>query len=332
MKRTFLLFLISFFSMVLQTPNLSAGYRDIFDIGVDWLYWEARQDNLASGSFVDDFPNPALKTVSVLAVQPQPKYTSGVRVNLGYELLSSIWDINLTYTYLPIKSKSASFGTLPPTPDHAQDIVFNTTNFPILTAFEGGSANAFSSIFTNWNGNFSYIDADLAHTLAFCGCFYLCPHMGFRAAWMDQKIVVEGDLILPSINGANFGQALMYQKFQGYGIEGGLWTDWSLGCGFSLFGHVGGSLLYSSFKLRQIANGFIGDDLVFIINARGIERTITPTAEYFLGIDYCGTCCCLGYNAHVGWEQRVFFDLNGLSAIGGNFSVQGVTLGLDVMF
>ena len=76
-----------------------------FHVNADWLYWKAQQDNLLIARFVDDFPDPTLKTVDVALLQPIFKFDNGFRLNAGYQAFCSPWEFNITYTHLRFKAK-----------------------------------------------------------------------------------------------------------------------------------------------------------------------------------------------------------------------------------
>lgn len=303
-------------------------------LGGDWLYMKVQQEGLRAGSLVDDFPGP-LKKAFPHSVEPHFKYNSGFRVNVGYEFPCDHWDLNLIYTYIPIRSDSnLAVVSNDQTPEHLQFIVPNTSNFPSFAAFGGPSGlTAMTSLFTKWKGNLSYLDLDLARTLKLCNCFSIMPHIGFRSVWMNQDFLMEGSLQNPTSQG-DFVRLKFSEKLNAYGIEGGLWTGWEMGCGFSLIGHVGGSVLYSRYKVRSITEGIFetGPGVVFIIDGHDVVNTATPTVDYAVGLEYSVSLWEVLFAARVKWEQQVFFNLNQMSVIPGNFSAQGLTLGVELGF
>lgn len=187
---------------------------------------------------------------------------------------------------------------------------------------------------TKWGGNFSYADLDLARKLTFNNNFSLKPHFGIRVAWSDQHLFMRGGLQQPSVNNSTFGSLKYKQKFNGYGIEGGIWANWELGCGFSLVGHAGGSILYSRFKTKILSESSLGEEgaVVFIINSGAKNTTAMPTLDYFGGLKYetCLSSCLI--SLHVGWEERVFFNMNQIAVASGNLALQGLTIGAHVNF
>lgn len=308
-----------------------------FNMGIEWLYWRVKEEHLRGGSFVDDFPNPTLKIANGSVIQPKGEFSNGIRGHIGYTFFCDRWELNGIYTYIPLDSKSDFREVIPldlQTETHRQFIIPNTNDFPSFQAFGSNGLTAFTSLLTKWNGHLSYADIDLAYKLSFDDSFHLRPHFGFRAAWMKQHLLMKGGLQQPSTNNSTFGSLKFKESFNGYGIEGGIWADWELGSGFAIIGHVGGSILYSRFKVDILSESSVdeGGTVVFIINSGGKEITAVPIIDYFTGLKYDMSFDNFLISAHLGWEQKIFFNMNQMSANLGNLSLQGLTIGLNLGF
>lgn len=293
-------------------------------LGADWLYWKVQQDGMRVGTItlLPAVDAPVQETFT-RTVRPNFKYDSGFRVNLGYELPCDCWDVNVAYTYMPSHAKTTFFAAESPLESFGGVVVANNIGLSTATTF--GS---------KWNFHMNNIDLDIGRTVCFGECLNVRPHVGFRATWFDEKFRSFG---IDTFGGeALFGRATSAkEKFQGYGVEAGLWGDWKLGYGISLVGHFGGSILYSEYKVKasQVA-GFLGEDDFIdptFFFAKDKIFTATPTVDYFVGLQYADCFCDMIVKAHVGWEQHVLFDTNRLLSAG-NLSTQGLTLGLEVGF
>ena len=305
-----------------------------YNIGVEWLYWLSKEQGLIAGSLVDDFPDPTLKIVDVNTIDPGFVYSSGVRAYAGYIVPSKLWEIELIYTYMPIHSIAADVRAAGLVSDTYRQVISpNLSGFPALGALLD---SPLSSLFTKWNGDLSYLDVDLSRVLHFGRGFNLQPHIGFRAAWMKQNFLIQGTLIVPSsINAVTFFIFNDIEKFRGLGIEGGLWLNWDVFCGFSLVGHIGGSILSSRIHLTQEIEGLLGEGGPTVFDAHLTFRNpddAIPTFDCFVGLQYIRPLCGRLVIAYIGWEQHTFFNINHLSVWGGNFSTQGLNLGLDICF
>lgn len=317
-----------------ELPCCSGQYR----AGVEWLYWKITEEGLRAGEFIDDFPDPVLKQVHASTIKPEFKFLNGVRGYLEYTSHCDQWGINAAYTYLPLSSGSDFRKVIPldqQTDAHRQFIVPNSEGFPSFQAFSSSEGlTAFSSLSTKWNGCFSNLDIDLSYNMDVSCTFSLKPHIGFRAIWMTQHLHMEGGLIFPSTNNSTYGKLAFKETFQGYGIEGGVWADWRCGYGFALVGHIGGSILYSRFKVGILSESSIGKNgpIVFTIDSGDKEIIAIPTLDYFVGLKYEYDLCSCLISAHIGWEHRVYFNMNQMAFDGGNLSMQGLTLGGGITF
>lgn len=299
-------------------------------IGADWLYWKVQQDGIFSGDVVTTIENNEIDVTTTRTIRSEPKWKSGFRVYLGYELPCECWDMRLCYTYMPSNDKTANFIAL-------DDQSFISPLF--------GSLDFFAS---KWDLTLNNIDLDIGRTVCFGDCLKIRPHVGFRATWFDQKYRAFGAAQSNGIEQETtfeFNALSIKEKFQGYGVEAGLWADYQISSGLSLVGHFGGSILYSKFNVRDRgANGFVVLDVPLssdIVNAdleitnafsgRDSFFTATPSLDYFVGLQYADTICDMLYKIHLGWEQHVLFDTNRFLS-NGNLSGQGLSLGLEVGF
>jgi len=351
--------------------------------GAEWLYWKTTQDNMELGT-VDTyaaaaaFPGVIPAAPATLAaenstrqtVEPKYKYTSGFRVNVGYELPADKWDTRLTYSYMPTSAHyssvaipsqntvvadtgvayTAQLGFTPNNELIPQDLIPNNS----FLAAGGGAATTYENntqaYSAKWNATLNNMDFDLGRTVAFSECFKLRPHVGFRAAWFDQNLkfndaytyntgAAATDWTVATTNAYS-----AKSKFTGYGVETGLFSEWNLGYGLTLVGHLGGSILYSEFKVKseQVSQSITTSlatvnsaNIVTVNSLSSFKDTIhtgTPTVDYFVGLQYADTVCDMMFSAVIGWEEHIIFNANRLNSDAGNLSTQGLTLGLQLDF
>lgn len=298
-----------------------------FKVGAEWLYWKPTQENLTIGyrHELSDATMPSL--LKQHAIHPDFKYESGYRLNLGYELPCDEWELEAIYTYLPGQSHAkANVGSV------NDGIALNPQDFPL---FANMSASVLGNLSAEWKLSFSNVDLDVARTFFFCENFRFRPHIGFRACWMEQRyhfhstlLADEGAVALP-VSGK------LDETMTAYGIEGGFWGNWRIGGGFSLLGHVGGSVMYAKFNVHQkVVESSVVEDVetpFAIFHERNRLFAGTPTLDYFLGVQYADCFGDMVVSARFGWEQFILFGA-GQFGRGGNLSAQGLTMGLDVIF
>ncbi|HEV8052088.1 MAG TPA: Lpg1974 family pore-forming outer membrane protein [Parachlamydiaceae bacterium] len=289
-------------------------------LGADWLYWKVQQDGVVPGSIVtttDSTVTPSVTTAN--KVRPNARWTNGFRVNLGYELPCDCWDVNLAYTYMPSHAGVTHFVAA------GANESFLINNLGVLPL------STFSS---KWSFHGNNLDLDIGRSVAFGECLTVRPHVGLRSTWFSQKVQSFGTVVGVE-DAVTYHRVSVREKFRGYGVEAGLWTDYKIGGGVSLVGHFGGSVLYSKFKVHNA--GTTGSLTGVLENSTALfsesdsYHTATPTVDYFVGLQYADTMCDKIVRAHIGWEQHVLFDTNRFLSTG-NLSTQGLTLGLDVGF
>lgn len=295
-------------------------------VGADWLYWKVEQDGLTPGGISVRSSSEEPLVIDSSIVRPNYKYDNGFRVNLGYELPGDSWDMNVCYTYMPSHAKTTTFIA-------ASD--FEVFAVDLNEDLEKG----FNTFASKWNLTLNNIDLDIGRTVSFGESLKVRPHIGFRASWFDQKFRSLATSSFPDIPEVTGLATSIKEKFQGYGVEGGLWADYKLGGGLSIVGHVGGSILYSKYKVSGVAESgifLIEDESIVAENISFVSDTIragTPTVDYFIGLQYADCFCDMFVKAHIGWEQHVMFDTNRLLVgTNGNLTTQGLTLGLEVGF
>lgn len=321
-----------------------------FNVGAEWLSWKTEQDNMVVGSVaeIQNSNNQENNPLIINACNKRPNFKSdnGYRVWVGYELPCDCWDVGVSYTYMPTSAKMPFF-LAPEVVEQEvlpQQTLFstNTSDFLFLSKeIAKNTGSNFQAFRAKWNSTLNYVDVDLGRTVCLGECFKFRPHAGFRAAWLDQKLRARGTFVtqdnMDQLEATEL-QSVFKEKFKGFGIEGGIWAEWYVGCGFSFVGHAGGSVLYSKFTVRErqtvvgSVNRELEEQLIYSLSLCDSFWTGTPTADYFLGVKYDTCFCDMIFSAHVGWEQHIFFDMNRLSDNGGNLSTQGLTLGVDLSF
>ncbi len=287
-----------------------------FNVGADYLYWKTKQDDLTA-FFIDQSTNINNDTITLN--NPRFSHESGFRVYAGYEFPCTEWQVEAIYTYAPGKG-----------------------HYKHLVAGEKYNIDFFniSKLSGHWTSVLSYLDLEAARTIH-CGDYFdIRPHMGVRLLWGDQRQFIDG-LLVPDNDGVTtdlFDLERNKQKYHGYGIEGGLWTEWHVWCNVSFVGHFGGSIIslkernHNSYisRLSDGSGSSIDTDTTVVKNRLD---TYTPSLDAYLGIKYHANFCSVDVNAKLGWESHLWFDLGRVTLIDtGNLGMHGLTAGLDVSF
>lgn len=335
-------------------------------VGAEWLYWEPSQSGLQVG-YVSDAPFPSSNggpspnlgditstpsTAMGRGIRPEKKWSSGFRVYGGYYVPCSCWEIGLSYAALPTQenrlkhtitdsddsssSSTSSSGSTDIT--STSEFITLINGFPLI----GEGTQTFTNINGRWKLQFSYGDLDFAREIN-CGCnVSFRPHIGVRGLWVQEKY----HFLASGASGSGLGAPTtssdnsFKERINGYGIEGGLWVNWNIGCDFHLIGHFGGAILYSHYTLNtslitlSTPSGVLNPvpTVTSEVHLRDKFWNANPMLDTFLGVLYASKMCETTFFVRAGWEQHVIFDTNQWSVNEGNLTLQGLTLGLGVAF
>ena len=299
-----------------------------FKIGGAWLYWQMHQDNLEAADIVRVHSESGARSCRPVSINQ--KWNSGFRVNVGYEFCDC-WELGLIYTDLPHRSHSRHHRL-----ENDIDSFDLSSGFYFSHLINPANLNALR---TKWRSDLSWLDLDISRTVCFGECFTIRPHVGFRTLWNNRRFHVHGEFANPdsavAVQGASDPcfVARLRDDLTGYGAEGGLWANYELGCGLSIVGHFGGSILYAKHRTHQgsaDANFFLdnpspgvsvegavaaeGEDshreaqevLLNPVHWRHSQFFGVPTMDYLIGVQYESTFCDFILTTTLAWEQHVF--------------------------
>jgi len=304
--------------------NFGSQYQcgnGIFEIGGDWLYWKTYEEGLALGALAQPSGTPASTITNLPVIKPKFKDKSGYRAFVNYHTNNHKWKIEACFSHIP----SSANITVLNDPGGEDFISIFATNFPLLAPV---ATINFTNASSRLNQDINYFDLDLCRSFSVCRGFEVSPHIGMRGFWLNQKYNIH----LEAIPSALLVDSELKGKIAGVGIEGGLAGEYKLGLGFSICGHLGGSLIFSKFTNEGIAQ------IVALNETRTLAYTDKnkkgmPTIDSFIGIHYTNE---IGENYPIsflaGWEHHFLFSTNQFSQVNGNLSLQGLTLGASIGF
>lgn len=300
----------------------------MFQVGGDWLYWKAEQDDLEYAINVRAATDGTATRINSTVLRPGFKPRNGYRIFASYSPCCD-WEIGAIFTHFSSHAKSASSvnpGTL-----SSNFIIINNQRFPIFNALNGAANGAaFSSINSNWGFKLNYLDLDLCRNIPLFQCLQINPHLGLRGLATRQDFRVNG--LVPLSDGVNIVTADLRDKLCGIGVEGGLAATFNVGCGFSVIGQFGGSLLYA--RTRTSERLEVHDGSSITINVMPVQvRHAAPTLDSFIGAQFENRCGRFPINVHVGWEQHIIFNANHFAIFDfADLTLQGLVLGGSVSF
>jgi hypothetical protein len=145
---------------------------------------------------------------------------------------------------------------------------------------------------------------------------------------MKQDIRMNGNSPNSEVGPASL-TAVFSEKFFGAGLLAGIRACWQLKCGFSFVGKFAGSLIYSSvhndFNIQAVPPTQLLD--------KNKYKKSHSSIDSFIGLQYLKTFCQFSAEAHIGWENHLFFHTNQFTVTAnGNLTLQGLTLGGSLIF
>lgn len=155
---------------------------------------------------------------------------------------------------------------------------------------------------------------------------------------MGYSGVTTASSITSTANAVANAHYVTRSDFWGFGPKGELKTRWRLGYGVSLFGDMGAALVYGRFNSRATSTLLGSSNLSptpIPYKASSGVRMSVPTLDFNIGFEWNKLMKDgkFRFNAHIGWEHHVLFNILQNDVIGnldrnnGNLTTQGITFG-----
>jgi hypothetical protein len=297
--------------------NPWAEESNLLWVEAEALLWQAFEDNL---QYVMTAEGSGLPSTERNLITPHSHWYWGYRVGVGYQMPHDGWDGKLLYTHITNYAKGES-----------------SNRGQTLFQYWGEEENALAGTITHakgsWRSNLDQFDLNLGREYFVGKHMTLRPNGGLRTTWLFQKYDIH------YTNSADVEQkAHMTNRFWGFGLVGGVDTDWRFVGGFSLYGSADYALLLGFFDLDQ--KGY--QDGSSIWDTEKSFRSGTSIIDMELGIKWSRLVSNdqLGFIFKAGYEYHLYFDQNQFvtpigshfRSNGGNLAYQGVVLSGQINF
>jgi hypothetical protein len=226
-------------------------------------------------------------------------WNPGFRVGFGYYMNHDAWCVNAYWTYIRIKNDKNS--TKP------SNGVLLPLWMPAYLNFAGDDT-ACSHASERWTGKFNTLDIMMGKPFHPSRFFILQPFFGIRAAWIDQDIIARYTL-------SDTVKMIAKNDFWGVGLRGGFESEYLMGCGWNLFGHLSTSMLYGKFDTsQQLGYGTYGNyelDQDFYKNNPNLEMKLGISWGQFFAKNTYHVSLKVAYEFHQWFKQnqlRRFLD------------------------
>ncbi len=188
--------------------------------------------------------------------------------------------------------------------------------------------------FTHWNLKYDTIDVLVGYDISNNSCFNYAPYIGLRGARVNETLKAHfDDCNCYSTLATSETDQNHKQKFYGIGPTIGINADYSLGCGFSLYGSVGAGMLYGNFKINVHDFETIPDPTDD--GACCVNKSIHACQAFIdlaLGVEW-EHCFCnnMELTTRLGVEHHRYFNQNRIGGYG-DLIFDGVTLSFGLKF
>ena len=297
-----------------QFPGCEQDLRTF--ISASYILWQPYQTgmNIAVGS------NSSTTSGGVLA--PYTEAASGFKVCMEQNFGHDAWIGATTYTWFYHNPGL-----------QANTLVSGATYVPTFDS----TIASYSSLKSKFKTFFNRIDGTIArphyvgHYLAFR------PFGGALGAWDYQQLTFDAGT---SSNNLISQSANMKQDWWGIGPFGGMKGIFYFDNSFGLYFGSGAAILLASHHIKssmtQVENVNAVTNVVnnFNFTFFGCE----PMVEASLGLSYEKDFNAMYFGISVGWELQTYFSHNGFvkayspTGVRGNYSMQGLTLKLEMNF
>jgi hypothetical protein len=321
---------------------------------VDYIYWGVQQDGLRfshprSGCCVEQDGCCDDSCGSGCCNNHDLNWNSGFKIGAGMANPCCDWEMFVQYTYYRANPSKCVRGDL--VGQWGFDNGFNPTDRVIVGANSG------------WNFRFNNIDALITNEFCVNNCFSFRPSFGLKGAWLRHKYDIGYAFAQVAEFGSATGRYVCHkQDFWGLGPKFGVTANASLFDCFSIYGNLGLSTLWGSYRLNRndytvnptlapradavvVADNCSNDNCGNGFNRtpdnclRDCKNRVQSVLETSIGVRWDTELCCgdYGFYVNLAWEQQVWFnhnhfiDLN-VNSNHGDLTLQGVTVGAGFSF
>ena len=273
----------------------------------DFIYWKAREDELAYAAFLDRNEPPNMVNQWFDLVELDFQYDPGFKVGVGGNLPFDGWDLYLNWTHFHTHPTSSV------TSDGRNLVAFFIGTIDTTTPIIGERAHA------SWNLMFNSLDFDWGRRFYLSRTLTVRPSFGGKAAWLYQRIRYK----LTGVRERDSGNPLENEffhwtnKFWGVGPYLAINGKWTFGWGVGLYGEISGALLWGQFRqkthtLEYNAEEDQGQVTISLVGTRVHFNThrVRPTLKAFVGLDWerCIIKKWLSLNFRIGYEAQYFWS------------------------
>jgi hypothetical protein len=282
------------------------------------------QEN-AEGTFVNGYLSNTPKDYKF-------NWDSGFRVGLGYNFPCDKWGVVFVWTHYRTEVESRLNGSAAVELSGTTEVTNAKVPAPYFIIGDYLSPFLYSrnaEIDSKWTFQFNQVDLDFFRDFYVGPSLSLRPYAGLRSIFLSQKINVSGqyDLFTPAVGNLAYHslnvEQRLFSEFKGFGIKGGLKSNWEFFCGLSLYGDLGLSAVYSCYTTMHRTNLIgLSDDVVIPKTAITQEipynfNELKVFADFAFGIEWRRPFNCDQniFHFRLGWEHHMLFKASHFNSL-----------------
>lgn len=274
-----------------------------FTIKTDYLYWKAYADALDWGAsellYFAQVNNEEFRN-DLRIYNARFHWESSFRISTGFS--KSEWDAYARWTFYRSKGKNYVTSKI----NKPNGYAGTSQRLPINIWPQG----AFNPDFLSSNHWFFYnsIDFEIGKSIYVTKHLLLRPFLGLRGARILQRMLIKGNLLIPSSDLILSSKDKLSNDFLGAGPRIGGDAKWHINRFFNLYGMTSVSLLGGRFDIKE-SDYFNFSDLPFnIIHSvnRFKHDTFRPNLEFAFGMEFYKEFCQTAYGLDIGYEFHIW--------------------------
>lgn len=301
-------------------PPCSRGCWGDIEFTAEALVFKACEDGLAYGTEVTEqfvgCSDCVRQPIESHVKHPHFKWDWGFRLGLSYALPCDCWGVQVDWTHFRTHARGSFAGN----PHSVSSTV--PGSFFIPGWGSTSQAGFINNTTAHLNLRVDLVDVELGRAFCISQCLTLRPHIGVRAAWINQRYHVNSfgldsdavpviDELIQEVN--------LKTDFTAAGLRGGLDSQWDLGCGFSLYGCAAVSVVYGSYDNRsqnfwqnEPPGSPESPSEFFDVEQKDDFCACRAITDAGLGLRWRGCLCgdSLLVTLQLGWEHHLFINFN----------------------
>ncbi len=340
-------------------PSLTQGNAPVrpytcdgdFEISASLLYWKATQDGMVYGAHV--------KGIEREFLSPNFEWHPGFKIGVGYNSPCDGWDIGVEWTNYKGKAANlnqASTTNALSTPSSLVVPADGESLAVLWSAFQGtlgvyapsilATVSSFTpfagELRTSWSAVLNGINIELGRDYWVSKYLTIHPFLGveygsieqnfgmeiFGGYWseVDLNIVIGAPVFQPALT----GEVRVDNDYHGLGVVSGFDLNFYFGCGWSLYSHLAGAILYGEFNIkhneniREAESPFSKTKILETTNHFKASRGILDLG---LGVEWSTLVSESKYllTVQLGWEKHLYFHQNQMWRVNRELSTLNLT-------